>query len=62
MKKLGKNSENGAAMTEYVIVFGAFAFLFKVLLNPMEDSKLNLIYGFSKYFARITEFVGLPIP
>jgi len=57
-----KKKESGAAMTEYVIVFGAFSVLFRVLMNPMQDSQFNLIFGFSRYFSRITDFVGLPIP
>jgi Flp pilus assembly pilin Flp len=61
MKELEK-VESGAAMTEYAIVFGAFALLFRVLINPMQDSQFNLIFGFSRYFSRITDFVGLPIP
>jgi hypothetical protein len=62
MQNLDTNYENGAAMTEYIIVFSAFVVLFRVLMNPLEDSKFNLIYGFSRYFSRITDFVGLPLP
>lgn len=62
MEKQHKTDESGAAMAEYAIVASVFMFLFTFLLNPLQDSELNLIYGFSKYFSRITDFVGLPIP